>query len=227
MRIIKVIKQLQIIYCLANFLFGPRIKIIKFTPYYFHPKRSDLLQFFNMRILREDTAAVVVDIQERLLPHIHEGDILLRNCLKLIEGLKILSVPLIITQQYSRGLGPTVPSIIQMFPDFRYIEKISFSCCEEPAFEMEIDQLCKTDIIICGIESHVCVLQTCLDLLSSGRRPVVVEDCVSSRKPNDKQIAIERMRQEGARITTMESLLFELTRLAGNDIFKRISGIVK
>jgi nicotinamidase-related amidase len=180
-----------------------------------------------MRILREETAAVVVDIQEKLLPHIHEGDIILRNCLKLIEGLKILAIPILITQQYTRGLGPTVPSIIQMFPEFRFIEKISFSCCEEPAFEREITFLNKTNIIVCGIESHVCVLQTCLDLLACGRRPVVAEDCVSSRKPNDKQIAIERMRQEGVRITTMESLLFELARIAGNETFKSISGVVK
>jgi nicotinamidase-related amidase len=180
-----------------------------------------------MRIFRDDTAAVVVDIQERLFPHIHDGDIMLKNCLRLIEGLKILSVPVIITQQYTKGLGPTVPSVIQMFSEFRHIEKISFSCCEEPAFKKEIDLLGKTDIIICGIESHVCVLQTCLDLLANGKRPVVVEDCVSSRKPNDKQIAIERMRQEGARISTMESLLFELARVAGNETFKSISGIVK
>jgi nicotinamidase-related amidase len=180
-----------------------------------------------MRILREDTAAVVVDIQERLLPHIHEGDIMLKNCLRLIEGLKILSIPVLITQQYTKGLGPTVPSVIQQFPEFRYIEKISFSCCEEPAFKQEIGFIGKTDIIICGIEAHVCVLQTCLDLIAGGRRPVVVEDCVSSRKPNDKHIAIERMRQEGARITTMESLLFELVRVAGSDTFKSISGIVK
>ena len=180
-----------------------------------------------MRILREDTAAVVVDIQERLLPHIHEGDIMLKNCLRLIEGLKILSIPVIITQQYTKGLGQTVPSVMQLFPEFSYIEKISFSCWEEPAFKKEIDLLGKTDIIICGIESHVCVLQTCLDLLANGKRPVVVEDCVSSRKPNDKHIAIERMRQEGASITTMESLLFELARVAGNETFKSISGIVK
>jgi len=180
-----------------------------------------------MRIIKEETSAVVIDIQERLLPHIYEGDILLRNCLKLLAGLKILSVPIIITQQYTRGLGPTVPSIVELFPEFRYIEKISFSCCEEPAFEKEITLAVRQDIILCGIESHVCVLQTCLDLLAGGKRPVVVEDCVSSRNPNDKRIAIERMRQEGARITTLESILFELTRKAGNETFKSISGIVK
>ena len=180
-----------------------------------------------MRIIREEAAAVVIDIQERLLPHIYGGDIVLSNCLKLIEGLKILSVPVIITQQYTKGLGPTVPSIVQMFPQFRFIEKISFSCCEELAFKNEISRLNKTDIILVGIEAHVCVLQTCIDLLAEGKKPVVVEDCVSSRRPEDKRVAIERMRQEGARITRVESLLFELTRVAGNQIFKSISNIVK
>lgn len=180
-----------------------------------------------MRILKEQAAAVVIDIQEKLLPHIHECDVILNNCLKLIEGLRILSVPLIITQQYTRGLGPTVPSIIQAIPEFRYIEKISFSCCGEPVFEEAIANLDKTYFILFGIESHVCVLQTCLDLIVAGKQPVVIEDCISSRKPNDKLIAIERMRQEGARITTMESILFELTRVAGNEIFKKMSGIVK
>jgi nicotinamidase-related amidase len=180
-----------------------------------------------MRILQEQTMAVVIDIQEKLLPHIHEGEEILKSCLRLIEGLQILSVPIIVTQQYTRGLGPTVPSIIQKFPEFSWVEKISFSCYEEPLFKEKVSILDKLNIILCGIESHVCVLQTCLDLLDSGLRPVVVEDCVSSRKPADKRIAIERMRQEGARITTVESLLFELTRRAGNEIFKRISSIVK
>jgi nicotinamidase-related amidase len=151
----------------------------------------------------------------------------LQNCLKLIEGLQILSVPILITQQYSRGLGSTVPSVIQKFPEFSYIEKISFSCWDEPVFKEQVTRSGKPYIILFGIESHVCVLQTCLDLLAAGLRPVVVEDSVSSRKPEDKRVAIERMKQEGAIITTMESILFELTRCAGNDIFKKISGIVK
>ncbi len=180
-----------------------------------------------MRILQKETAATVVDIQEKLLPHMHDGRTMLQNCLKLIEGLHILSVPVIITQQYTKGLGSTDQSIIGKFPEFNYIEKTSFSCFEEPAFREEITILGKPDIIICGIEAHVCVLQTCLDLIDGGFRPVVVADCTSSRNPDDKLIAIERMRQEGARITTMESILFELTRNAGNELFKKISGLVK
>ena len=180
-----------------------------------------------MRILKEESIAVIVDVQERLLPHIHENDIILSNCLKLIEGLKILSVPILITQQYSKGLGSTVAPIVAMFPDFKFTEKISFSCYDEPVFQKEIRDSGKKDIILCGIESHVCVLQTCLDLLAAGFSPVVAEDCVSSRKPDDKRVAIERMRQAGARITTLESLLFELTRIAGNEMFRNISRIVK
>ena len=180
-----------------------------------------------MRILQNETMAVVIDIQEKLLPHIYDGEKILQNCLKLIEGLQILSVPVIITQQYTKGLGSTVTSIIQKFPEFSHIEKTSFSCYEEPAFSDQVLRLGRSSIILCGIEAHVCVLQTSLDLLKAGLIPVVVEDCVSSRKPNDKQIAIERMRQEGILITTMESILFELTRCAGTETFKGISGIVK
>jgi nicotinamidase-related amidase len=180
-----------------------------------------------MRILLNETAAVIIDIQERLLPHMHENQIILQNNLKLIDGLQILSIPTVITQQYTRGLGETVPSIVSKFPEFRYIEKISFSCIDEPGFKEQVSLLGKPNIILCGIEAHVCVLQTCLDLLDAGFRPVIIEDCVSSRKLNDKKVAIERMRQEGARISTMESLLFELVRSADSKYFKDISRIVK
>jgi nicotinamidase-related amidase len=180
-----------------------------------------------MRILQNETTAVVIDLQEKLLPHIHESQIILQNNLKLIEGLQILSVPIIITQQYTRGLGETVPSIVSKFSGFRYIEKLSFSCYEESAFREQLSFSGKQNVILCGIESHVCVLQTCLDLIDNGFFPVVVEDCIGSRKTDDKIIAIERMKQEGARMTTLESLLFELTRSAGNDAFKSISRLVK
>ncbi|MGF1587503.1 MAG: hydrolase [Bacteroidales bacterium] len=180
-----------------------------------------------MRILKEDSAAVVIDIQERLLPHMFDGEKMLRNCEKLIEGLKILSVPITVTQQYTKGLGPTQPSIMEMFTDFSFVEKSTFSCCGEPSFRENISLSGKKNFIICGIEAHVCVLQTCIDLIDDGFTPVIVEDCISSRKPEDKLIAIERMRQEGARITTLESILFELTRQAGSDIFKSISRLVK
>ena len=180
-----------------------------------------------MRILQEETGAVMIDIQEKLFPVISEGETLLSNCIKLIDGLHALSVPIIVTQQYTKGLGMTVPPLVQKFHQFDYIDNVSFSCYGEPSFRERLLSLNKHNILLFGIETHVCVLQTCLDLLENRFIPVVIEDCVSSRNLNDKKIAVERMRQEGARITTFESFLFELTRRAGSDVFKKISGIVK
>ncbi|MBK9390065.1 MAG: isochorismatase family protein [Bacteroidetes bacterium] len=180
-----------------------------------------------MRIIKDGTAVVVIDIQERLLPHIFQWELTLQNCLKLIDGLQVLSVPMLVTQQYTKGLGNTEPSVVNKITGFSHIEKNTFSCCGEPLFMERFASLEKKYIILCGIETHVCVLQTCLDLIESGFIPVVVEDCVSSRKPNDKEIAIERMRQEGARITTLESILFELTQVSGTETFKSISKLVK
>jgi nicotinamidase-related amidase len=120
-----------------------------------------------------------------------------------------------------------VPQVSGLFTEFSPVEKITFSCCGEPVFMEKIRHSGKNNFIICGIESHVCVLQTCLDLLAEGKIPVVAEDCVSSRRPEDKRIAIERMKKEGAVITSLESILFELTRVAGTPVFKNISGLVK
>ena len=180
-----------------------------------------------MMIKNNEVAAVVVDIQERLLPHMFESEKLLKTNLKLIEGLQVLSVPILVTQQYTKGLGATNPEIAGLIPDFDFTEKTAFSCYAEPIFKDKLDSMDKKKIIICGIESHVCVFQTCCDLLEAGYLPVIIEDCVSSRNQNDKVMAIARMRQAGAIITTMESVLFELTKCAGTDIFKAISKIVK
>lgn len=180
-----------------------------------------------MRILNENTALLVIDLQGKLFPHMQEKEALLRNCIRLIEGLQMLGVPVIVTQQYTKGLGMTVAQVMDRLPEFSYIEKISFSCCDEPLVMEKLQSLNRKNIIICGIEAHVCVLQTCIDLVANGFVPVVAEDCVSSRNLNDKKIAIERIKQEGGIITTMESILFELTRKAGSDLFKKISGIVK
>ena len=180
-----------------------------------------------MRILKEQTAALIIDIQERLYPHIAENELVLAASIKLIEGLKILSVPVIVTEQYKKGLGETLPQVSAAIENFEGIEKTAFSCCDEPAFMSKLKSVGKQNVIICGMETHVCVLQTCLDLLDNGYQPIVVEDAVSSRKLLDKNTAIARIRQEGAIVTSVESILFELTRAAGSDTFKAISKLVK
>lgn len=180
-----------------------------------------------MRILREHTAGLIIDIQERLFPFIHENEIMARNAGILISGLQALSVPVLVTQQYTKGLGPTIAPLAELFPSTDPMEKMAFSCCDDQAFMAVLDKLGKRFVIISGIEAHVCVLQTTIDLLEKNYVPVVIEDCVSSRRPGDKQAAIIRMRNEGAIISTYESVLFELLRWSGTDDFRAISKLVK
>jgi isochorismate hydrolase len=180
-----------------------------------------------MRITKDNTSAVIVDIQERLFPHMYKREELERNVGILIKGLNLLNVPLLLTEQYSKGLGKTIPSISDNIDNIEPIEKISFSCCDESRFLKELNMLNKKFVILAGIETHVCILQTVLDLIENGFHPVLVEDCVSSRKENDKKIAVERIRSNGAIITTYESILLELCRVAGTETFKKISGLIK
>lgn len=176
-----------------------------------------------MRILGEEAIALVVDYQEKLVPVMSERESLIDRSQILLQGLKILSIPMIITQQYTKGLGTTVESLVAIVGTEDYVEKISFS-----AYEQVKDKIAgKKFVIVCGIESHICVLQTVIDLAAAGYVPVVVEDCISSRQKNDKEIALRRMSQEGAIITTSESLLFELLRVAGTDTSKKIQRLIK
>ena len=180
-----------------------------------------------MRIKKEDTVAVIIDFQERLFPFIHEHEKLTKNAVRLIQGLKALEIPMVVTQQYTKGLGGTSREISDAIGNYTHIEKGSFSCCGSDEFCNTMKNHGRKNAVVLGIESHVCVLQTVIDLIEMGYQPVLIEDCVSSRNPGDKRIAIERMRQEGAIISSYESILFELTVVSGTDTFKAISKIVK
>jgi nicotinamidase-related amidase len=180
-----------------------------------------------MRIKRENSAGLIIDIQEKLFPHMDKNEELLRKCSILIEGLKVLDIPLLVTEQYPKGLGSTIEELSALIAQEGPIEKIAFSCCDEPDVMQDPVMQSRKTIIICGIEAHVCVLQTVIDLHEAGYTAVLVEDCISSRNPVDKSVAVERMRSEGAVITSCESILFELARVAGTDEFKAISRLVK
>jgi len=180
-----------------------------------------------MRILKENVIGVVVDIQERLFPHIHQHELLEKNTKILVEGLKALDVPFLITEQYKKGLGDTVSGIESLVAKDPHFEKMAFSCCDEPKFMESLETSTKRIVILAGMETHICMLQTAIDLKERGFHPVIVEDCVSSRTPDNKQIALNRMRQEGIIVTSYESILFELCRVAGSDAFKTISKLVK
>jgi len=180
-----------------------------------------------MRIHQNNSVIVVVEMQERLFPHIHEHRTLEHNCKILLSGFQVLKIPLLLTEQYPKGLGNTIQSIQSVLTIYEPIEKMTFSCCAEKKFTRRLTDLGRHNVILCGIESHVCVLQTTLDLSEMGYQPVVVVDCVSSRKPEDKEIALKRMQQENVLLTSYESILFELCSVAGTDVFKVISGLVK
>ncbi|WP_439184385.1 hydrolase [Carboxylicivirga taeanensis] len=180
-----------------------------------------------MRLLKENTIAVVVDIQERLFPHIDGHEQLEANTKILIQGLKALNIPVLVTEQYKKGLGETVAGIKELVQNEPHFEKMAFSCCDEPTFMEALETSTKRTVILAGMEAHICMLQTAIDLKERGFTPVIVEDCVSSRTPDNKRIGIERLKKEGVIITSYESILFELCRVAGSDAFKTISKLVK
>ena len=176
-----------------------------------------------MRIVKEQAVALVVDYQEKLLPVMNESEKLLHNSKILLEGLKTLGVPMYITQQYTKGLGMSSSEITEAVGSDEYIDKIAFTAYDSVKWKLRG----KKFVIVCGIEAHICVLQTVIDLKEAGYVPVLVADCISSRKESDKQIAIERARQEGAVVTTYESLLFELLKVAGTDTSKIIQKLIR
>lgn len=176
-----------------------------------------------MRIEREYTAAIVVDYQEKLVPVMSEKERLIHNSEILLKGLNILDIPMYITQQYTKGLGMSVSEIQEAAGTTEYIDKIAFTAYDSVKWKLRG----KKFVIVCGIEAHICVLQTVIDLKSAGFIPVLVADCISSRKESDKQVALERARQEGAIVTTYESLLFELLKVAGTETSKQIQKLIR
>lgn len=176
-----------------------------------------------MRIEPDQCTAIAVDFQERLVPVMDMKAELIDRSGILLAGLQVLGIPVCITQQYTKGLGMTVPEITDAAGTEEYIEKIDFSAYG--AIEKFIQG--KKYVIVCGIETHICVLQTVIDLKAKGYQPVLVTDCVSSRKAVDRKTALKRARDEGAILTTSESILFELLKKAGTDTSKKIQRLVK
>jgi len=178
-----------------------------------------------MRIKAEDTQLLMVDIQEKLFPHIESQDALRKKVITLLEGMKTLDVPIMAARQYPKGLGNTIEELAEYF--LQYYDKITFSCCGSDKLLEELHKTGRKNIIITGIEAHICVLQTVIDLKALGFTPIVVVDAIGSRNRRDYEIALKRMEAEGAVLTTVESILFELCHAAGTEQFKIISGLVK
>jgi len=172
---------------------------------------------------KDNSVLVVVDIQEKLAVVMDQKDKVTNNCLHIIEAAKLLSIPVIVTEQYPKGLGQTINEIKEVLPDYAPLEKVTFDCCKGEGFLDKIASLRKTHIILTGMETHVCVLQTCLGLLDKGYFVHLVSDAVSSRKKDDFKTSRKMMRDAGAVITCTETVLFQLLEKAGTPEFKVIS----
>ena len=180
-----------------------------------------------MKLIAHETMAMVIDYQERMMPVIADKEALLTRSRLLLAGLNLLHIPLLVTRQYPKGLGDTVPIIQEMTVGAPVLDKLCFGAYEEDHTKEAVQAMQRKNIIVCGVEAHICVLQTIISLQAEGFQTVLVEDCVGSRRKQDKETALKRAMQEGALITSSEAILFELLGVAGTDTFKYISRMVK
>lgn len=177
---------------------------------------------------REESQLVIVDAQERLCTAMEQSalETFLNNCAILLQAARLLDIPTLYTEQYPKGLGATHPDLAQWLPPAPRVEKTCFSCCEASEFCAQLDDT-RPQVILAGMESHICILQTALQLQEMGRCVYVPEDAVLSRNPANKANALQRLRQAGIIVTNTESVVFEWLRVAEGDAFKQIAKLVR
>ena len=178
------------------------------------------------RLSAADSALLVIDVQEKLLPFIPQTPELLLNLTFLLDAARLLDVPVLATEQYPKGLGPTNPAIAERLPA-NLPAKVAFSCAAVPEVTAGLNQRNRTVVLLAGIETHVCVLQTALDLLERGRTVFVAADAVAGRFARDHELALRRMERAGAVLTTVETAAFEWLGSAGAPQFKAVSALVQ
>ncbi|MBW1972089.1 MAG: hydrolase [Deltaproteobacteria bacterium] len=172
---------------------------------------------------------VSIDIQEGLLKAmpLEIQNLIIRNSKIILKACELFKIPVIFTEQYPKGLGQTIPQIKKIVDNFSAIEKISFSCLKEENFVKKFNQYKRNQILLIGIETHVCIMQTALDLIKRGYYPYIVADCVASRTKENWRIALDQLKEAGAIITTTEIVVFELLKKAGTKEFKILSPLIK
>jgi len=181
-------------------------------------KEEDVCKALNIYCL------ILIDFQERLIKHIEEANQILKNSSKIIRACKVFGIPILITEQ--KKLGNSVKEIRNLI-DVKPIQKLSFSCMKCEEFYEKIKEINPEKCILVGIETHICILQTALDMLKEGYEVYVVLDCIGSRNLNDKEVAIQRMVSEGVKPVTSETMIYEIMRTAKHEKFKEILQIIK
>jgi nicotinamidase-related amidase len=175
----------------------------------------------------ENTVLTIIDVQGKLAQIMYDKNSLFANLQRIIRGAQTLNIPILWAEQIPEKLGPTVPEISNLLADQQPITKASFSCCGEERFIKKLKTLNRKQILIAGIEAHVCVYQTVMDLLASGYEIHVLADAVSSRTLANKEVGLNIMQESGAKIQSVEMVLFELLKRAEGDNFREIIRIVK
>lgn len=183
----------------------------------------------KFRLQADNSLLLVIDIQERLSAAMSQDELerVVKNSGILLDSAHALNVPVVVTEQYVKGLGPTVAALREKTGSATFHEKISFSCCGNEDFMSQLRKSGRRQIVVCGMETHVCVLQTVLDLLHEGFVVHVVSDAVMSRAPANRDTAIQAMTLAGAVPTSTESVVFQWLKVAGTDVFKQVSKLVK
>ena len=174
-----------------------------------------------------NTVISIIDVQGKLATLMHEKEKLYKNLQILVQGAQVLELPVLWLEQYPEGLGPTIPEISELLSYQEPLAKTCFSACGQSEFVRQLDNSGRKQVLIAGIETHICVYQTVRDLMDRGYYVEVIEDAVSSRTPANKRVGLEKMAACGAAITTVEMALFELLRKAESPQFKEIARLVK
>lgn len=175
----------------------------------------------------ENTVLVIVDVQGKLAHSMFEKERLFRNLRTVIQGIRILNIPILWLEQYPKGLGPTIEEIGELLGDLEPVAKTCFSACGTEGFLDRLMAMDRNQVLVAGIETHICVYQTTRDLLAREFQVEVLADAVSSRTSENRDLGLERMREDGARLTSVEMALFDLLKEAGSPEFKEIVGLVK
>jgi nicotinamidase-related amidase len=180
-----------------------------------------------MMLSIDDSVLVLIDVQEKLFRLMDDKDAVLQNLQKLVKGMNALGIPVIVTEQNPKGLGVTLPELTVLLADSTPISKMYFSCMGEPAFTAALDNVKRKQVLLCGIEAHVCVYQTAHDLLNKGYGVHVIANCISSREKINKETALREMERKGVLVSSTEMVLFEMLRTAEHPRFKDINKIVR
>ncbi len=176
-----------------------------------------------MMLEKDNSCLMVIDVQSRLLPGIHESEKLVQYCDSLVELAQALNIPVYGTEQYPEGVGPTADGLRERVGEGQFTGKTFFSCVDAPQFADKLASITQDQVVICGMEAHACVLQSALGFKAMGKEVFVVADAISSRNPVDTELAIARMREEGIKIVTREMVGFEWLRRSDAEGFKLFS----